>query len=88
MTCTIYILAPHHYTLSVGERDYLVRVGWNDEGIGWYSDLNKTVPLYRLYNPNAVTGTHHYTKNYNEAEYLDEIGWNYEGISWYGVLPK
>lgn len=78
----------HHYTLSVVERDHLVRVGWNYEGIGWYSDLSKEVPLYRVYNPNAVTGTHHYTRNRGEAQYLDEIGWNYEGIGWYGVSPK
>ena len=26
----------HHYTLSSKERDYLVSVGWNYEGIGWY----------------------------------------------------
>lgn len=94
MTCApVYRLynpnaGDHHYTLSVGERDHLVRVGWNDEGIGWYSDLSKEVPLYRVYNPNAVTGTHHYTRNRGEAQYLDEIGWNYEGIGWYGVSPK
>ena len=26
----------HHYTMSVEERDGLVALGWNDEGIGWY----------------------------------------------------
>lgn len=26
----------HHYTKEASERDYLVSVGWNDEGIGWY----------------------------------------------------
>ena len=24
----------HHYTMSVAERDFLVSVGWNDEGVG------------------------------------------------------
>ena len=65
-----------------------MRVGWNYEGIGWHSDLEKREPLYRLYNPNAITGTHHYTRDYIEAEYLDEIGWNYEGIGWYGALSQ
>ena len=50
----------HHYTMDRAEADNLVSVGWNDEGIGWHSD-GKEVPVYRLYNPNAVTGTHHYT---------------------------
>lgn len=30
----------YHYTGSVEERDYLISVGWIDEGIGWYSALN------------------------------------------------
>lgn len=76
----------HHYTLNVDERDHLVSVGWNYEGIGWYSDVKERVPLYRLYNPNAVAGAHHYTVAYNEAEHLKEVGWNYEGIGWYGVV--
>ncbi len=40
--------------------------------------------MYRLYNPNAVTGTHHYTANYGEAMYLQNIGWSFEGVGWYG----
>ena len=41
-------------------------------------------PLYRLYNPNAESGTHHYTANAAERDYLAAIGWNDEGIGWYG----
>ncbi len=26
----------HFYTASKGERNHLIRLGWNDEGIGWY----------------------------------------------------
>ncbi len=77
----------HHYTMDRAEADNLVSVGWNDEGIGWYSD-GKEVPVYRLYNPNAVTGTHHYTTSVEERDFLDEIGWNYEGIGWYGIAQK
>ena len=73
----------HHYTLSEAERDYLVSVGWNYEGIGWCSDSKNTVPIFRVYNPNAVTGTHHYTANYSEIEHLISVGWNYEGVGWY-----
>jgi len=46
----------HHYTTSEKERDHLVKVGWRDEGIGWYSDDSKRTPVYRQYNPRAVTG--------------------------------
>lgn len=77
----------HHYTMDRAEADNLVSVGWNDEGIGWHSD-GKEVPVYRLYNPNAVTGTHHYTTSVEERDFLDEIGWNYEGIGWYGIAQK
>ena len=77
----------HHYTMDRAEADNLVSVGWNDEGIGWHSD-GKEVPVYRLYNPNAVTGTHHYTTSVEERDFLYEIGWNYEGIGWYGIAQK
>ena len=26
----------HFYTASKGERNHLISLGWNDEGIGWY----------------------------------------------------
>ncbi len=73
----------HHYTTNKAERDHLVDVGWNDEGIAWYSGGN--TPLYRAYNPNAVTGSHHYTTSKNEIDYIVSVGWNDEGIGWYGV---
>ncbi len=75
----------HFYTASVGERDTLTDLGWRYEGIGWYSDDSKSVPLYRQYNPNAETGTHNYTMNKAENDWLVSIGWNEEGIGWYGV---
>jgi hypothetical protein len=31
------IAGAHNYTTSEVERDYLVSVGWNHEGIGWYA---------------------------------------------------
>ena len=41
------------------------------------------MPLYRLYNPNAVVGAHHYTTDRAERDTLVELGWTYEGIGWY-----
>ena len=76
----------HHYTTSAPEKNSLVSAGWKYEGIGWYSDDNKGVPLYRLYNPNATTGSHHYTTNITEKNNLVKAGWKYEGIAWYGVI--
>ena len=75
----------HHYTTSAGERDALVRVGWRDEGIGWYSSDRRLVPLYRQYNPNARTGTHNYTASGGERDHLLRVGWRDEGIGWYGT---
>jgi hypothetical protein len=62
-----------------------VALGWNYEGIGWYSDDAQGTPLFRLYNPNASSGAHHYTVSKSEAEMLVAAGWNDEGIAWYGV---
>lgn len=45
--------------MSYVESQNLIQKGWKDEEIGWYSDVNETIPLYRLYNPNAKVGTHH-----------------------------
>lgn len=73
----------HHYTMNANERDHLVNVGWNYEGIGWYSDTQKAVPIFRVYNPNAVAGSHHYSANYAEIQHLVSVGWRYEGIGWY-----
>lgn len=69
---------------NLSERNKLIKIGWNDEGIGWYSDDSKGSPLYRLYNPNAVTGQHHYTMDTKERDKLIRIGWQDEGIGWYG----
>lgn len=72
----------HFYTEDVDERNYLVSVGWRDEGIGWQAPKNnKEVPVYRLYNPNA--GDHHYTIHADERDHLVSVGWRYENIGWY-----
>ena len=74
----------HFYTAVVGERDYLVKVGWIYEGVAWKAPVSGD-PVYRLYNPNA--GDHHYTLSVAERDYLIKVGWNYEGISWYSGGP-
>ncbi len=60
-------------------------MGWNDEGVGWFSDEAHGTPLYRQYNPYATVGTHNYTTSRDENDMLVSIGWNAEGIGWYGV---
>lgn len=69
----------HFYTASMGERDFLVRKGWQYEGVGWQSP-NQGQPVYRLYNPN--TGDHHYTMSIIENNWLVSKGWRAEGIGW------
>ena len=63
----------------------LVSVGWNYEGIGWYSDDGKTVPVLREYNPYALAGNHNFTTSVEEHNFLVALGWVDEGIAWYGV---
>ena len=71
----------HFYTGNVAERDHLISLGWNYEGVGFKAPKTSDTPMYRLYNPNA--GDHHYTSNRAERDHLIDVGWNYEGIGWY-----
>lgn len=76
----------HHYALSVAERDFLIVQGWEYKGIAFYmpkTEAKGTVAVYRLYNPNALTGNHHYTTGAYERDYLVSLGWSYEGVAWY-----
>ena len=69
--------------MNKGERDTLVAYGWKDEGIGWYSDTNKTVAVYRQYNPYANgAGAHNYTTDKAENDHLVSLGWTPEGKAW------
>ena len=43
------------------------------------------MPLYRLYNPNAIAGAHHYTVSSSERDNLKTVGWSDEGIAWFGM---
>jgi hypothetical protein len=72
----------HFYTSSTSERDSLIRLGWSDEGIGWYAPSTGS-PVYRLYNANG--GEHHYTLSASERDRLVAVGWKYEGIGWYSA---
>ena len=71
----------HFYTASKGERNHLISLGWNDEGIGWVAPSSSNTPVYRLYNPNG--GEHHYTTSVDERDHLISLGWIDEGIGWY-----
>lgn len=66
----------------------MVKIGWQDEGIGWSSDTQKRVPLFRLYNKNAKTASHHYTTSAGERDSLISIGWKSENVGWYGVAGQ
>ena len=75
----------HHFTGSIVERDNLVDVGWNYEGIGWYAPIYEGDPVYRTFNPNS--GDHHYTMSWEEVQNLVEVGWLYEGVAWNSAGP-
>lgn len=66
----------HFFTSDAVEHDELVRLGWNDEGIGW-TGADTGAVVYRMYNP--VAGDHMYTMSYDEAKRLEDAGWAYEG---------
>ncbi|WP_288338896.1 hypothetical protein [uncultured Allobaculum sp.] len=68
----------HFYTAGTREQNYLLSVGWKDEGIGWIAPLSSQHPVYRLYNANA--GDHHCTMDARERDQLIKFGWKDEGI--------
>ena len=82
----------HFYTLSVGERDSVVKAGWTDEGVAYDASVKASdsdaVPVYRVFNPNAPAdnSSHHYTCNAAEAQNLVSHGWRFEGVGFY-VFP-
>jgi len=71
----------HFYTGNTGEKDALVKLGWQYENIGWVAPPASSKPVYRLYNKYA--GDHHYTMNAGERDALIKAGWDYENIGWY-----
>ena len=71
----------HFFTADAEEKDHLVDVGWDDEGIAWYAPVGVGDPVYRLYN--RYGGEHHYTIDEAERDMLIEAGWNDEGVGWY-----
>jgi hypothetical protein len=73
----------HLYTISEEEKNFLVPLGWKDEGIGWYAPLSGTnqTAIYRIYNPNS--GEHFYNTDENERNTLAKAGWKVEGIAFY-----
>ena len=73
----------HFYTSDTTERDNLIAIGWNDEGIGWTAPASSSTPVYRLYNSFVEGGDHHYTFDAEERDSLVKSGWSDEGIGWY-----
>ena len=71
----------HFYTSNIYERNNLISLGWNDEGIGWVAPASSNTPVYRLYN--SIGGEHHYTTSVAERDSLIAAGWTYESIGWY-----
>lgn len=69
----------HLHTMNSFERDYLVRLGWRNEGISMRVS-NSGKQLFRVYNPNS--GEHFYTLNAKERDTLKKYGWRYEGVAW------
>ena len=69
----------HFYTGSEAERDFLVSVGWNYEGVGFTFSRTTGMPVYRLYDP--VYGEHLYTMDVAERDMLIAQGWNIEGVA-------
>lgn len=72
----------HLFSTDTCERNYLIRIGWKDEGIvGAVSLVGTEGGVYRLYN--STTGEHHYTSDTDELKRCVDAGWKNEGIMFY-----
>lgn len=69
----------HLFTTNANERDYLMSLGWNDEGTGFSAAEDATIPVYRLYNP--YNGDHLFTADTGERDHVVPLGWIYEGVA-------
>ena len=69
----------HLFTTNANERDYLMSLGWNDEGTGFSAAEDATIPVYRLYNP--YNGDHLFTADAGERDHVVPLGWIYEGVA-------
>ncbi len=75
----------HFYTSNTTEKANLVKLGWTDEGIGWYAPSTSNIEVFRLYNKYVEGGDHHYTSDATERDNLVKAGWSYEGCGWYSA---
>ena len=71
----------HFYTGNVAEKDFLVEVGWNYEGVAWNAPDFSLNPVYRLYDKNS--GAHRYTMDEDKRDGFIAEGWSDEGVGWY-----
>lgn len=77
----------HLFTTDAAEKDNLVALGWNFEGIpGKVYMHGEKGGVYRLYNP--TTGEHHYTTKEDEVADCVKAGWKNEGVKFFSVLDK
>lgn len=76
----------HFYTKSIVEYDWLNKQGWTQEGMSFLSSTDKTAPVYRSYNKNAVAaGAHMFTLSKIEHDGLVNSGWTNENVQFYAV---
>lgn len=71
----------HHYTTDENETANLMRHGWKNDFIGFPTAGQDGVPVYRVYNPNAISGAHYFTLNIKERDHLVHLGWQDEGVA-------
>ena len=77
----------HLFTTDAAEKDNLVSLGWNFEGItGKVYMHGEKGGVYRLYNP--TTGEHHYTTKEDELAKCVKAGWKNEGVKFFSVLDN
>ena len=84
-------LGDHHYTADKTERDNLLKAGWKQGDLAFYSatkdDLDRDA-VYCAYNPNAyalgMSGAHQLTVDVEEYAGLVLLGWSGEGEKFYG----
>jgi len=84
-----YNTGEHIWVADKGYADLLVAQGWTiEQGIAFYSDDNKGIPVYRLWNGTDGVGCHHYTTDEGEIFAMVLAGWQLEDVQFYGVKEE
>ena len=75
----------HLLTRDFNEYTYLASIGWNPEGVAWFTPKTSAYPVHRLFH--SGIDAHLFTSDQHEIRVLSGRGWTDEGVLFYCYGP-